>query len=1090
MSQRSERAEEGPVVDGQSVLDIFEDWFHVPALLGVMAFMIAVRVQRMDQFTRDGTVYFSGNDAWYHLREVNYTVRNWPATMPFDPWTYFPFGTSVGQFGTLYDQIVATVALLLGLGSPSESLVATVLLFAPPAFGALAVIPTYYLGRRLGGRAGGLFAAVVLALLPGTFLQRTLVGFADHNGAEPLFMVLAVLAIVVAFAVAEREKPIWELVTAREVDDLRTPTLYAGLAGVALAGYMWVWPPGVLLVGVLGVFTLLKISSRVVSGRTPEPVAYAVAVMGVVTAVLMLVPIQTTSVSATQFSILQPLAALGVAAAAVFLAWLARQWEARDVDPSLYPAVVFGIVVVGVGIVAVALPSVLSFVQTNLLRIVGFSQGAATRTIGEAQPFLSPGTLQQQQVDATGQILLEYGFTLFTGVAAAVWLLAKPLVDDGESRSLGYVVASFVVVALVFLVPDVFGAVGDLVGLNAQVTGLLVVSALIVGATLLVDYDSERLFVVVWAVFVTAAAFTQIRFNYYLAVVVAVMNAYLVGEVLRFIDLQRLPASLSDISAWQVITVSVVVIVVLAPVLVVPLNVRSTGNPSFDGSSTAWQTAQQNGPGFVLQWDGSLQWMANETPAEGTLGGADNEMSYYGTYERTDDFAYPDGAYGVQSWWDYGHWITVRGERIPNANPFQEGATEAANYLLAPSESQAESALTERSEEGENTRFVMVDWQMTSPNSKFSAPIVFYNEENVSREDFFNPMYTENFQGSVVVRDQRYYESQMIRLYHFHGSAVEPRPVVVDWENRQAQTQAGETVTVRTFPSNRTNAVREFRNMSQARAFVDSDGSAQVGGIGALPTERVPALEQYRLVRTSNQSAFSAASYQRQYILTQQLTGYPATRMFVTSPSWLKTFERVPGAQVEGSGAPPNTTVTAEVEMRAPTGNYTFTYRQQAQTNTDGEFSMTLPYSTTGYADYGPENGYTNVSVRATGPYTIATGGQLVEVNGSAGVESYQANLTVPEGQVNGDQQGPLEVTLERRTAELQLGDVDGGAVDDSTTKASTNAAPGESRSPSSAAPETEPESKQSPSVPSPETAVDAVGTAPLTEPTTARVSP
>jgi dolichyl-diphosphooligosaccharide--protein glycosyltransferase len=295
-------------------------------------------------------------------------------------------------------------------------------------------------------------------------------------------------------------------------------------------------------------------------------------------------------------------------------------------------------------------------------------------------------------------------------------------------------------------------------------------------------------------------------------------------------------------------------------------------------------------------------------------------------------------------------------------------------------------------------------------------------------------MYTSNFRGAVTVRDQRYYESQMIRLYHYHGSAVEPRPVVVDWENRQAQTNAGETISVRTFPSNRTNAVREFRNMSQARSFVERDGSAQVGGIGALPAERVPALEHYRLVRVSNESATRASRYQREFFLTQQLTGYPAVRMFVTNPSWLKTFERVPGARVEGSGAPANATVTASVEMRAPTGNYTFTYEQRARTDENGEFTMTLPYSTTGYGEYGPENGYTNVSVRATGPYTVSTPGELVEVDGNVSVEQYRATVDVSEGQVNGDREGPIDVTLERETSELTLGAVDGeGEVGEST---------------------------------------------------------
>ncbi len=114
-----------------SVVDLFFDWYHVPALVLVVAAMLAIRLQAYDSFVRDGAVYFSGNDAWYHLRQVEYTVRHWPFTMPYDPWTYFPYGTNAAQFGTLYDQLVATAALVVGLGSPSSDLVAKTLLVAP-----------------------------------------------------------------------------------------------------------------------------------------------------------------------------------------------------------------------------------------------------------------------------------------------------------------------------------------------------------------------------------------------------------------------------------------------------------------------------------------------------------------------------------------------------------------------------------------------------------------------------------------------------------------------------------------------------------------------------------------------------------------------------------------------------------------------------------------------------------------------------------------------------------------------------------------------------------------------------------------------
>mgnify|MGYP007124919452 CR=1 FL=1 len=105
-----------PPRDAPSVLDLLEEWYHVPALVAVAAFMLWVRLQSYGEFVSDGDVVLSGNDAWYHLRQVTYTVRNWPATMPFDPWTYFPSGTSDGHFGTLSDQPVATAPLVVGPG--------------------------------------------------------------------------------------------------------------------------------------------------------------------------------------------------------------------------------------------------------------------------------------------------------------------------------------------------------------------------------------------------------------------------------------------------------------------------------------------------------------------------------------------------------------------------------------------------------------------------------------------------------------------------------------------------------------------------------------------------------------------------------------------------------------------------------------------------------------------------------------------------------------------------------------------------------------------------------------------------------------
>ena len=1008
MSERSESADDSAVLstDG-SLVEVLKQKYHVPALVAVVAVMLYVRLVPYDSFTRNGEVLFSGNDAWYHLREVSYTVRNWPSTMPFDPWTYFPFGTSQGQFGTLYDQLVATAALLVGLGSPSQDLVAQTLLVAPAVFGALTAVPVYYIGKRLGGRLAGLFGAVVLMLLPGTFLQRTLVGVADHNGVEPLFQALAVLALLVAFAVAEREKPIWELVVDRDTDALRTPLLWAGLAGVATALYMWVWPPGVLLVGVVGAFVVLKQVSDTVNGGSPEPIAFAAAVSMTVTTLLTAVQIEVFRFTATRFSLLQPSVAFAIAVGSVFLAWLARQWEGRDVDRSLYPVAVFGLIVVGLGAVALVLPDVFGTVRANLLRTVGFNAGAETRTIAEARPFLDPTLLQQRGVSQTGQILSEYGLAMFTGVVAAGWLVVGPLLEDGDRREYGYVGGAVAVIGLMFLAPSILNAVaapldGALgIPVTGQLLGLVVVTALIVGATLLTRYDAEQLFVIVWAAFITSAAFTQIRFNYYLAVVVAVLNAYLFYRVmsLPFVGLlsaDSVSEAVDDIQFYQVAAVAVVLLVVLGPALTFSVGVGAQG--SQQSSANALQIAESHGPGSVTQWSGSFAWMQNNTPTEGDYGGAGNaeSLDYYGSYNEGDgNYDYPEGAYGVMSWWDYGHWITVQGERIPTANPFQQGATTAANYLLAPSEAEANQVLanmdSQQADEGNQTRYVMVDYQMATPGQKFGAPIVFYDEGNISSEDFYYPIYQQvgegQYQPITQVNKQRYYDSMMVRLYETHGSSLEAQPVVVDYEVQTlTNPNTGEEVTFRTTPSGNQSAVRQFQNMSAARAFVEEEGTAQVGGLPGLPSERVPALEHYRLVKASESDA--------------PLQGGPA---------WVKTFERVDGATVEGTG-PADSTVTARVQMRIPSQERNFTYTQQVETDANGEFTMTLPYSTTGYDQFGPENGYTNVSVRATGQYQFVSGPAANE-NGTPVV--YTASADVTEGQVVGEDGTATQVELQ-----------------------------------------------------------------------------
>ena len=999
MSNTGEHAARATETD-TSFLERYEEWYHVPVLASLFAFMLWVRVQAYENFIFDGEVLYRGNDPWYHHRATMYTVENWPQVLLFDPFTNYPEGALSGTFGTLFDQILATVAIIVGLGNPDEYTVSLVVMFSAVVFGALCLIPTYLIGKRIGGRFGALFGALILALLPGTFLSYGLVGFGDHHTAEVFFMVLGVLALMVALSVADRQQPVYELLLDRDRDALREPLGWSALAGVVIGLYMWIWPPGVLLVGIAGVFFALAMTAEVVRGRSPEPLAFVGATSMGVAAAMMLIPLQELDFSATGYDLLQPVLPLTVAVGCLFLAWLARRWERDAIDPTLYPGLVGGIALVGTATIALVLPDVFDEVRHNVERTFAFGTSAGAQTIGEAQPLLSR-TDPQLGIDATDVVFQEYGLLFFTGVLAVGLMLVKPLLLSGDERlQLGAV--GGVLLALVLFAADV-------------PYGLLGIAVILALLALAGDHRHERLLLLVWIGFMTAAAFTQIRFNYYLAVGVAVSNAYLMGETIRYLGLSGdVRHRIEDIESYQILAVGLALLVVM-PVLVVPMEIGHTGQEPVT-TNNAMEVGAGTGPGAVTAWDGSLQWMSENTPEQGTDGGGGEPMDLYGTYDIQDSYDYPDGTYGVMSWWDYGHWITVRGERAPHANPFQHGASTAAQYLLAPDEEHAQSVVEhEIGGEGPSDRYVMVDWEMVSPYSKFNAPTVFHDD--VDREDFYRQVYApvgeegQGFTHGFFAYDQRYYESQMVRLYHFHGSAVEPSPIVVEWDETAVEGADGEQEMIATT-SPEAAAIQQFNTTEEAQEYAEENENAQVGGVGPYPEERVDALEQYRLVKYGETSALDSIDYQRAVLQQGQGVGLmpdPTQLSDVLnqhSPAWVKTFERVEGATIEGEG-PANEEIRADVPMHIPETNETFVYTQFAETDDDGTFEMTVPYSTTGYDEWGPDDGYTNVSVQAEDEYQLYTEPESLDD------PYWYANATVSEAQVIGEDDEPTTVELE-----------------------------------------------------------------------------
>lgn len=345
---------------------------------------------------------------------------------------------------------------------------------------------------------------------------------------------------------------------------------------------------------------------------------------------------------------------------------------------------------------------------------------------------------------------------------------------------------------------------------------------------------------------------------------------------------------------------------------------------SFANDALAGETPYMMNP----DWEESLHWLGNNTPATG--------VDYLEIYDP-DTFQYPASAYGVMSWWDYGHMITYISERIPNANPFQQGVIGpdgSAAYFLSTNETAANEIL-----DTDRTRYVITDIMMDT--SKLWAMATWYNE-TVKATPYQTTVYVptgpSGSYAQTFVNTAGFYPTMVSRLHNFDGSMAEPSTAYY-------VVYAEPAITHLSYP---TITESVSMNVSDARdaaarynANAPSGYSAAVIGVSLVaPLDTVPALSHYRLVHES-----------------------PSGNLIPSAPQikYVKTFEYVKGAHIAGSGI-------IEVPVTTNTGR-NFTYRQES---INGEF--VVPYATTG----------TSGEVRITGPYRIVGTGATFEVPESA----------------------------------------------------------------------------------------------------------
>jgi dolichyl-diphosphooligosaccharide--protein glycosyltransferase len=275
--------------------------------------------------------------------------------------------------------------------------------------------------------------------------------------------------------------------------------------------------------------------------------------------------------------------------------------------------------------------------------------------------------------------------------------------------------------------------------------------------------------VLIWSLLMLFAIYGQNRFAYYYSINVSLLSAYLGGLLLEKVKWSQLdekfkatvkspadlPGFLKFIKIEQVLSVLAIAVVLIYPVYGAALE-----------QSTA--SGDPNEP-----WIEACLWLKSYTPDPG--------MDYNAIYEAPENgesFDYPDSAYGVMSWWDYGHYIETLGHRMPNANPFQAGIggrggsinetnmPGAAPFFTAQSEEEASSVLEaiDPDPDKAGARYIVSDERMAT-DIFLAMP-----EWTMDTEGYMEPFWT----GSEYqyLPSKRYFDSMESRLHFLDGNGL------------------------------------------------------------------------------------------------------------------------------------------------------------------------------------------------------------------------------------------------------------------------------------------------------------------------------
>jgi oligosaccharyl transferase (archaeosortase A-associated) len=251
----------------------------------------------------------------------------------------------------------------------------------------------------------------------------------------------------------------------------------------------------------------------------------------------------------------------------------------------------------------------------------------------------------------------------------------------------------------------------------------------------------DWLIVLVWSIVIFVAMTSMKRWAYYAAIPMSITAAYICWIFCKNI------ATLETTKGKAFSPGTVLILVVLISILSIVPFLQMV--PGYSNSVRSGQMS----PG----WSEAVDWLKT-TPDP-------IENGYTSMYTEAE---YPDTAYGVMTWWDYGYWVLREGHRITYSDPGGGNRRFCGWFLSTDNMTEVMESVNSM-----KIKYIIIDYSMTT-GKNYSI----VQHAAARAIDFQEPfkIYYDRRTGSynqMQINYISYYQELMVRLYNFNGLAVD-----------------------------------------------------------------------------------------------------------------------------------------------------------------------------------------------------------------------------------------------------------------------------------------------------------------------------